>query len=209
MVVIFSVVRQPKRLHSLCWQRSSLSAFYRKLGVKDICDAALNARQCRVVFFLLIMLVILLVHLVWDRFLKELLAPLNLEDQLLNSFCLLSHWLSLSVACSTDSLVVLLILTPIFMPIVDAAGIDPILVGVMVTLQMAIGSATPPFRLWHLYRNCDFRTSLYGSDPWDATEFFISWYWCLRCWFFFPSIALLPRDIFIQLIRRVTLFNQG
>ncbi|MCZ8486504.1 TRAP transporter large permease subunit [Vibrio lentus] len=53
----------------------------------------------------------------------------------------------MSVACSTDSLVVLLILTPIFMPIVDAAGIDPILVGVMVTLQMAIGSATPPFRL--------------------------------------------------------------
>lgn len=44
-----------------------------------------------------------------------------------------------------DSIVVTLILTPIFMPLVLAAGIDPVLIGTLVTLQMAIGSATPPF----------------------------------------------------------------
>jgi C4-dicarboxylate transporter DctM subunit len=44
-----------------------------------------------------------------------------------------------------DPLVVILILTPIFQPITTAAGIDPVLVGVVVTLQVAIGSATPPF----------------------------------------------------------------
>jgi tripartite ATP-independent transporter DctM subunit len=44
-----------------------------------------------------------------------------------------------------DPIVVTLILTPIFMPLVRAAGIDPVLVGTIVTLQMAIGSCTPPF----------------------------------------------------------------
>jgi len=44
-----------------------------------------------------------------------------------------------------DPIVVILILTPIFAPAVEAAGIDPVLVGTLVTLQAAIGSATPPF----------------------------------------------------------------
>ncbi|MDX1801355.1 MAG: TRAP transporter large permease [Marinobacter sp.] len=44
-----------------------------------------------------------------------------------------------------DPIVVILILTPIFAPAVEAASIDPVLVGTLVTLQAAIGSATPPF----------------------------------------------------------------
>ena len=44
-----------------------------------------------------------------------------------------------------DPIVVILILTPIFHPIAVEAGIDPVLVGTLVTLQVAIGSATPPF----------------------------------------------------------------
>ena len=44
-----------------------------------------------------------------------------------------------------DPIVVILILTPIFHPVATAAGIDPVLVGTVVTLQAAIGSATPPF----------------------------------------------------------------
>ena len=52
-----------------------------------------------------------------------------------------------------DPIVVILILTPIFHPIAVAAGIDPVLVGVVVTLQVAIGSATPPF-------GCDIFTAI-------------------------------------------------
>lgn len=44
-----------------------------------------------------------------------------------------------------DPLVVILILTPIFYPIAMDAGVDPVALGVIVTLQAAIGSATPPF----------------------------------------------------------------
>lgn len=53
---------------------------------------------------------------------------------------------SFFVGCMfVDPIVVILILTPIFKPAVEAAGIDPVLVGTLVTLQAAIGSATPPF----------------------------------------------------------------
>ncbi len=44
-----------------------------------------------------------------------------------------------------DPIVVILVLTPIFMPAAEAAGIDPVHLGIIVTFQAALGSATPPF----------------------------------------------------------------
>jgi C4-dicarboxylate transporter, DctM subunit len=47
--------------------------------------------------------------------------------------------------CFVDSIVVILIVTPIFFPVAMQAGIHPIHLGIIVTLQSAIGSITPPF----------------------------------------------------------------
>ena len=44
-----------------------------------------------------------------------------------------------------DSIVVILILVPIFMPEIDRLELDKVLVGVIITLQVAIGAVTPPF----------------------------------------------------------------
>lgn len=76
---------------------------------------------------------------------QQIIAGLGLADAgpytILFAICV-----AFFVGCMfVDSIVVTLILTPIFMPLVLAAGIDPVLVGALVTLQMAIGSATPPF----------------------------------------------------------------
>ncbi len=50
------------------------------------------------------------------------------------------------VACMfVDPIVAIFILSPIFQPYVVSAGVNPILLGTLVTLQAAIGSATPPF----------------------------------------------------------------
>ncbi len=58
------------------------------------------------------------------------------------------------IACMfVDPIVVILVLTPIFMPAVEATGLDPVLVGILITLQVAIGSATPPF-------GCDIFTAI-------------------------------------------------
>jgi C4-dicarboxylate transporter DctM subunit len=92
-----------------------------------------------------------------------------------------------------DPIVVTLILTPIFMPLVISAGIDPVLVGTLVTLQMAIGSCTPPF-------GCDIFTAcaifrkpytevIRGTPPFILMLLFVSLLLVL-----FPDIALLlPR----------------
>ncbi|MCK9276099.1 MAG: TRAP transporter large permease [Syntrophales bacterium] len=50
------------------------------------------------------------------------------------------------VACMfVDPIVAIFILSPVFAPYVVGAGVDPILLGTLITLQAAIGSATPPF----------------------------------------------------------------
>jgi len=50
------------------------------------------------------------------------------------------------VACMfVDPIVAIYVFSPIFGPYVIATGIDPVFLGVLVTLQAAIGSATPPF----------------------------------------------------------------
>ena len=50
------------------------------------------------------------------------------------------------IACMfVDPIVAIYVLSPIFQPYVTKAGVDPILLGTLVCLQTAIGSATPPF----------------------------------------------------------------
>jgi TRAP-type C4-dicarboxylate transport system permease large subunit len=44
-----------------------------------------------------------------------------------------------------DPIVAIFVLSPIFHPYVLKAGVDPVFMGVFVTLQVAIGSNTPPF----------------------------------------------------------------
>ena len=54
--------------------------------------------------------------------------------------------ISYFVACMfLDPIVAIYVLSPIFHPYVTTTGIDPVLLGTLVCIQVAIGSATPPF----------------------------------------------------------------
>ncbi len=93
-----------------------------------------------------------------------------------------------------DPIVVILILVPIFAPVVEATGLDPVLVGTIITLQVAIGSATPPF-------GCDIFTAIAvfkrpywevirGTPPFIAILLTVS-----VLLIYFPQIALFLRDL--------------
>ena len=93
-----------------------------------------------------------------------------------------------------DPIVVILVLVPIFTPVVQSVGLDPVLVGTIVTLQVAIGSATPPF-------GCDIFTAIAvfkrpywevirGTPPFIAMLLGVS-----VALIFFPQIALFLRDL--------------
>ena len=93
-----------------------------------------------------------------------------------------------------DPIVVILVLVPIFAPVVKSAGLDPVLVGTIITLQVAIGSATPPF-------GCDIFTAIAvfkqpyakvirGTPPFIAILLSVA-----VAMIFFPQIALFLRDL--------------
>ncbi|MGC9368759.1 MAG: TRAP transporter large permease [Paracoccaceae bacterium] len=93
-----------------------------------------------------------------------------------------------------DPIVVILVLVPIFAPVVDSVGLDPVLVGTVITLQVAIGSATPPF-------GCDIFTAIAvfkrpyvevirGTPPFILILLSVS-----LALIFFPQIALFLRDL--------------
>lgn len=113
-----------------------------------------------------------------------------------------SPLLALAVICAAyfvgcmfvDPIVVILILTPIFAPLIAASGLDPVHVGTLVVLQAAIGSATPPF-------GCDLFTAIAifrrpylevirGTPPFIAILLVATVLLLL-----FPQIALFLRDM--------------
>ncbi len=51
----------------------------------------------------------------------------------------------LIVGCFIDTASAILLLTPILVPIIKAAGIDPIHFGIVMTANLSIGCFTPPF----------------------------------------------------------------
>ncbi|MGM0585484.1 MAG: TRAP transporter large permease [Pseudomonadota bacterium] len=93
-----------------------------------------------------------------------------------------------------DPIVVILILVPIFAPVVESTGLDPVLVGIIITLQVAVGSATPPF-------GCDIFTAIavfkrpYMDVIRGTPPFILILLGASAALIFFPQIALFLRDL--------------
>jgi tripartite ATP-independent transporter DctM subunit len=102
------------------------------------------------------------------------------------------------VACMfVDPIVAIYVLSPIFKPYVVSTGIDTVLLGTIVCLQTAIGSATPPF-------GCDiFTAQLIFKRPYlevirHTPPFVIILLIVTVLLVMFPSLALfLPNSAFI------------
>lgn len=93
-----------------------------------------------------------------------------------------------------DPIVVILVLVPVFAPVVKSVGLDPVLVGTIITLQVAIGSATPPF-------GCDIFTAIavfkrpYADVVRGTPPFILMLLGVSVALIFFPQIALFLRDL--------------
>jgi tripartite ATP-independent transporter DctM subunit len=93
-----------------------------------------------------------------------------------------------------DPIVVILVLVPIFAPVVAKTGLDPVLVGTIIVLQVAIGSATPPF-------GCDIFTAIaiFKRPYFDVIKgtppFIFMLLVAAVLLIVFPQIALFLRDL--------------
>jgi tripartite ATP-independent transporter DctM subunit len=93
-----------------------------------------------------------------------------------------------------DPIVVIIILTPIFYPIALIAGIDPIHLGIIITLQAAIGSATPPFGC-DIFTACAVFEKPYLKVIRRTPPYILMLLAVAVALVFFPGIALFLRDI--------------
>ncbi|MCK0769718.1 TRAP transporter large permease [Chromohalobacter canadensis] len=128
---------------------------YRQVSIRDLGSLALSTGMITAVVFILVAI---------GAAFSQTLGTAGVPEQILgpiiegigdNQFlALLLIAAAFFVGCMfVDPIVVILILVPIFKPLVEATGLDPVHVGVIVTLQAAIGSATPPF-------GCDIFTAI-------------------------------------------------
>ncbi|MGO1499951.1 MAG: TRAP transporter large permease [Marinobacter sp.] len=128
---------------------------YRKVSIRELPSLALSTGMITAVVFILVSI---------GAAFSQALGTAGVPEQLLGpviesvgdsqTLALVLIALAFFVGCMfVDPIVVILILVPIFKPLVQSTGLDPIHVGVIVTLQAAIGSATPPF-------GCDIFTAI-------------------------------------------------
>ena len=170
---------------------------FRELGWRDLHRVALSTGLVTSVVFVLVA-----AGSAFSWVISYAQLPSQLIEQTLGLTAESGYWtimVSISIAfflgCMfVDPIVVILVLTPIFHPVAVAAGIDPVLVGVLVTLQVAVGSATPPF-------GCDIFTAIaiFRRPDWEVIRgtppFLFILLTVTVLLIAFPSITLVLRDL--------------
>jgi tripartite ATP-independent transporter DctM subunit len=128
---------------------------YRKVSIRDLGGLAMSTGMITAVVFILVAIGAAFSQALGTAGIPEqLLGPLIASIGDSQTLALMLIAAAFFVGCMfVDPIVVILILVPIFKPLVVATGLDPVHVGVIVTLQAAIGSATPPF-------GCDIFTAI-------------------------------------------------
>jgi len=194
---IYGGIFSPTEAAAVCvFYALILEAFvFRSIRAKDVLDIALSTGAITSVVFILIAAgAAFSWTLSYAQIPQQIIAAIGLEGAS-PLMTLLAINIAFFVGCMfVDSIVVILILVPIFAPLVKAAGLDPVLVGVFITLQVAIGAATPPF-------GCNIFTAIAvfkrpfvdvirGVSPFLFILFGIAVLLAL-----FPQISLLLRDI--------------
>ncbi len=126
-----------------------------------------------------------------SSFLSELLQGLPLPT-LGIIFVMLG--VSLFMGCFIDAGSCLMLLVPIFFPVVQALGIDPIYFGIILTVSLVIGFVTPPFGINIFYMKGLVPEDVTLMDIYKAvTPFMLIMVLCLLlCILFPPIVSYLP-----------------
>lgn len=172
--------------------------FYRSLTSKKIIDAFLQTGIITGVVFILVGAGQALSWMLSFLQIPQQIMPIVLgaDPSALRVIVVVN--ITYFVACMfVDPIVAIYVLSPIFQPYVVSTGIDTVLLGTMVCLQTAVGSATPPF-------GCDiFTAQLIFRRPYfevigHTPPFIIILLIVAVLLVMFPSIALfLPNSAFL------------
>ncbi|TDX27027.1 TRAP transporter large permease [Rhodovulum visakhapatnamense] len=168
---------------------------FREMGLRDIYRTAKSTGLITAVVFILVAAGAAFSWVISFAQIPQAILSAAGIDQMGQIGVLFAISIAFFIGCMfVDPIVVILILVPIFAPVVADVGLDPVLVGTLITLQVAIGSATPPF-------GCDIFTAIAvfkrpymevirGTPPFILILLGVS-----VALIFFPQIALFLRDL--------------
>lgn len=168
---------------------------YRTIKITDIPKIALSSGMVTAVVFVLVAAGMGFAWVISLARIPQLIASLLLGANPSANMILWVVTLCFFVGCMfADQLVVIIILSPIFIGPAIAAGIDPIHLGIVITLQSAIGSATPPFGCNIFTAAAVFKkpylTIIRNTAPYFAMYAAVS-----ALMIYFPQIALFTRNL--------------
>lgn len=119
---------------------------YRSISFRDLATMATSTATITSVIFILLAAGGAVSWLISYAQIPQSLADVILAGDPSQIVVMLIMSLFFIVVCMfVDSLVAIAILTPIFFPIATEVGADPVYLGIIITLQAAIGAVTPPF----------------------------------------------------------------
>ncbi len=140
-------------------------------------------------------LLVVSIATVFGKVLTLMQAPVLISAAITSTFTtkvsvlLIINLILLFVGMVMDTTPAILILAPIFMPIISAIGVDPIHFGVIMVVNLAIGFVTPPVGI-----NLFVASSISGEPVMDiakhAMPFIISFFIALMIITFVPAISL-------------------
>ena len=121
------------------------SVIYRELTFKQLCQVFVTAAQTSAVVMFLIAAAMVSAWLITVADLPSKVVGM-LQPFMDNKILLMAAIMVLVMIVGTamDMTPTILILTPVLMPVVKAAGIDPVYFGVMFIINNSIGLVTPP-----------------------------------------------------------------
>lgn len=121
---------------------------YRSMSWNDVLEAAARSAMLTAQILVIVATAALFSWILTisgvPRALAEWLQALQLSPW---AFLFAVNVILLIVGCFLDPTSAILVLTPLFMPLVKTVGVDPIHFGIVMTANIAIGMFTPPFGL--------------------------------------------------------------
>jgi C4-dicarboxylate transporter DctM subunit len=121
---------------------------YRTMSWNDVFEAAIRSAMLTAQILVIVATAALFSWILTvngvPHALASALQSLQLEPW---AFLMMVNIILLIVGCFLDPTSAILVLTPIFIPIVKVVGVDPIHFGIVMTVNIAIGMFTPPFGL--------------------------------------------------------------
>ncbi len=119
---------------------------YRTIKIKDIYSVALETGVVTAVVFILIAAGAAFSWLITFAQVPDQVLPIIFGENPSQVYTLYVITAIYFVACMfIDSVVAIMVITPIIFPLAQSVGVDPIVLGAIVTTQAALGGITPPF----------------------------------------------------------------